>query len=604
MAVDSKGALLLLLITAVLYDGSSSSKATQPPHIILIVADDLGWNDVSFHGSDQIPTPNLDSLAYSGVILGNYYVSPICTPTRSAIMTGRHPIHTGLQHGVIIGAQPYGLGLNETVLPQYLKQLGYATRMVGKVSTLTRILQMDPMIFNIDGVTIVFIGLQHFVIVSAQPYGLALNETILPQYMKQLGYTTRMVGKWHLGMYAWDYTPTYRGFDSFYGYYTGAEGYVDHVNGIHASLGYKGLDLRNGTEPVWTENGTYSTELFATEAERIIASHDTSKPLFLYLPHQAVHSGNPDNPLQAPQKYIDKFPHIQHPGRRTFAAMVSALDDAVGNVTKALSARGMLENSVIIFTTDNGGPAAGFDMNYASNWPLRGVKNTLWEGGVHGTGFVHSPLIKQPKRTTHELLHVCDLLPTIYTLAGGDSTELKNLDGTNVWETISRGVESPRVEVLHNIDPKRKTAALRYSDYKIILGEAYKGAWDGWYPPEGVTTNRSKETNHVPRWSGPLKIKCGEKPANASTNCKPRDNPCVFNIKEDPCEFNNIADWNQPLLTFLMGRLEAYSATAVPIRNQPTDPRGNPKYHGGVWSPWINLTDTSVSTNELFGSLQ
>ncbi|CAH1251943.1 ARSJ [Branchiostoma lanceolatum] len=546
MAVDSKGALLLLFITAVLYEGSTSSKskATQPPHIILIVADDLGWNDVSFHGSDQIPTPNLDSLAYSGVILGNYYVSPICTPTRSAIMTGRHPIHTGLQHGVISGATPFGLPLNETILPQYLKPLGYATH---------------------------------------------------------------IVGKWHLGHHAWEFTPTYRGFDSYFGYLTGKDNYYDHTDDESNSkgeTGYKGLDLRNGTEPVWTENGTYSTELFATEAERIIASHDTSKPLFLYLPHQAVHSGNPDNPLQAPQKYIDKFPHIQHPGRRTFAAMVSALDDAVGNVTKALSARGMLENSVIIFTTDNGGPAAGFDMNYASNWPLRGVKNTLWEGGVHGTGFVHSPLIKQPKRTTHELLHVCDLLPTIYALAGGDSTELKNLDGTNVWETISRGVESPRVEVLHNIDPKRKTAALRYGDYKIILGEAYKGAWDGWYPPEGVTTNRSEETNHAPRWSGPLKIKCGEKPANASTNCKPRDNPCVFNIKEDPCEFNNIADWNQPLLNFLMGRLEAYSATAVPIRNQPTDPRGNPKYHGGVWSPWINLTDTSVSTNELFGSLQ
>ncbi|KAI8493732.1 hypothetical protein Bbelb_286530 [Branchiostoma belcheri] len=454
MAVNRKGAFFLLLAAA-LFVGPSSSKTTQPPHIILIVADDLGWNDVSFHGSDQIPTPHLDSLAYSGVILGNYYVSPICTPTRSALMTGRHPIHTGLQHGVISGATPFGLPLNETILPQYLKQLGYATH---------------------------------------------------------------MVGKWHLGMYAWDYTPTFRGFDSYFGYWTGAEGYMDHINAIHASwhlghhtwehtptyrgfdsyfgyltgkdnyydhtddesnskgeTGYKGLDLRNGTEPVWTENGTYSTELFATEAERIIASHDTDKPLFLYLPHQAVHSGNPDDPLQAPQKYIDKFPHIQHPGRRTFAAMVSALDDAVGNVTKALSARGMLENSVIIFTTDNGGPAAGFDMNYASNWPLRGVKNTLWEGGVHGTGFVHSPLIKQPKRTTHELLHVCDLLPTIYALAGGDSTQLKNLDGLNVWETISRGEESPRVEVLHNIDPKRKTAALRYRDHKIILGEAYKG---------------------------------------------------------------------------------------------------------------------------------
>ncbi|XP_078577650.1 arylsulfatase B-like isoform X1 [Branchiostoma floridae x Branchiostoma japonicum] len=543
MAVDCKGALFLLLFTAALCDGSSSSKSTQdqPPHIILIVADDLGWNDVSFHGSDQIPTPNLDSLAYSGVILGNYYVSPICTPTRSAIMTGRHPIHTGLQHGVISGATPFGLPLNETILPQYLKPLGYATH---------------------------------------------------------------IVGKWHLGHHAWEFTPTFRGFDSYFGYLTGKDNYYDHTDDESNSpeeLGYKGLDLRNGTEPVWTENGTYSTELFATEAERIIASHNTSKPLFLYLPHQAVHSGNPDNPLQAPQKYIDKFPHIQHPGRRTFAAMVSALDDAVGNVTKALSARGMLENSVIIFTTDNGGPAAGFDQNYASNWPLRGVKNTLWEGGVHGTGFVHSPLIKQPRRTTHGLLHVCDLLPTIYELAGGDSTELKNLDGTNVWETISRGVQSPRVEVLHNIDPKRKTAALRYGDYKIILGEAYKGAWDGWYPPEGVTTNHSEETNHVPRWSGPLKIKCGEKPANVSTNCKPRDNPCVFNIKEDPCEFNNIADWNKPLVDFLMGRLEAYSETAVPIRNQPTDPRGNPKYHGGVWSPWINLTDTSMSTNELYG---
>ncbi|KAI8493733.1 hypothetical protein Bbelb_286540 [Branchiostoma belcheri] len=125
----------------------------------------------------------------------------------------------------------------------------------------------------------------------------------------------------------------------------------------------------------------------------------------------------------------------------------------------------------------------------------------------------------------------------------------------------------------------------------------YKGAWDGWYPPEGVTTNQSEETNQVPRWSGPLKVKCGEKPANASTNCKPRDSPCVFNIK-----FNNIADWNPKLVDFLMGRLEAYNATAVPIRNQPTDPRGNPKYHGGVWSPWINLTDTSLSTNQLHNS--
>merc|ERR1719507_2999951 len=97
----------------------------KKPHIIVIVADDLGWNDVSFHGSNQIPTPNIDALAYSGIILQNYYVDPICSPSRSALMSGRHPIHTGLQDNVLVGAAPYSLSPDITILPQHLNTRGY-----------------------------------------------------------------------------------------------------------------------------------------------------------------------------------------------------------------------------------------------------------------------------------------------------------------------------------------------------------------------------------------------------------------------------------------------------------------------------------------------
>eukprot|EP00057_Strongylocentrotus_purpuratus_P034997 XP_797340.2 PREDICTED: arylsulfatase B [Strongylocentrotus purpuratus] len=118
--------------------GSEESKDHgQPPHIIFIVADDLGWDDVSLHGSSQILTPNIDTLAQEGVTLTNYYVSPICTPTRSAIMTGRHPIHTGMQHDTIGAAEPWGLGLDEKTMAQHLKSLGYSTHAVGKSSNWT-----------------------------------------------------------------------------------------------------------------------------------------------------------------------------------------------------------------------------------------------------------------------------------------------------------------------------------------------------------------------------------------------------------------------------------------------------------------------------------
>lgn len=553
--------------------------STQRPNIVVIVADDLGWNDVSFHGSDQIPTPNIDTLAYGGIILNNYYVSPICTPTRGALMSGRHPIHTGLQHSVIY---------------------------------------------------------------ASEKYGLPLEEKIMPQWFKELGYRTHMVGKWHLGMFADRYLPTYRGFESHYGYYQGCEDYYDHT--YEADPEYWGLDWRRNLDLIRNETNLYSTDLFTAEAVNIINKHDTSEPLFLYLPHQAVHSGNTGgDPLQAPQHYVDRFLHIKNYHRRLFAGMMAALDDSVGAVVKTLESRGMMNNTIIMFTTDNGGPANGFDANAANNFPLRGVKATLWEGGVRGVGFIHSPLLKKTGYVSNHMLHVCDWLPTLYGAAGGNVNNMKNLDGYNQWEALSNNRNGHRKEILHNIDPKGQGhSALRVGDYKILVGDVGM-AWDDWYPPwqdpadtEHFHVNNTKKYGHIINkedrnlemknakylnWmmaenmgyemeidsdteskdqvnsiresyyhkGTPVKVDCGSKPFNASTNCDPRKSPCLFHIPSDPCEYNNIAVQNKDLVIQMLTRLMKYENTMVPPLNGPVDPAGNPKYHDGAWVPWVKL---------------
>ncbi|CAG5130887.1 unnamed protein product [Candidula unifasciata] len=589
----------------------AEGRATSPrPHIILIVADDLGYNDVSFHGSDQIPTPNIDFLGYNGIILNNYYVSPICTPTRSALMTGRHPIHTGMQSGVIVGDQPYGL---------------------------------------------------------------PLNETIMPQHLNALGYQSHIVGKWHLGMLKWEYTPLYRGFKSHLGYYQGCEDYYTHT--YEANLDQWGLDFRRDKEITWNYTNQYSTEIFKNEAVRIINEHNKSEPLFLYLPFQSVHSGNGDGiNLQAPQSYIDRFSYIENRKRRTYAAMLSALDDAVGVVYDTLVNNSMLNNSIIVFTTDNGGPANGFDFNAANNYPLRGVKATIWEGGVRGVGLIHSPLLSKQGYVSEQMFHVTDWLPTLYTAAGGNASSLANLDGFNSWDMLNSNGSAVRTEMLHNIDPIANESAIRVGDYKLIVGNLQYPGWAGWFPPyqlsgdehllhylnftdqlyepkgriakrqllqeqyrsywppevvarteelysfseqSGLYTNRysSKENerkvknNHLSSFKSeriltfeteknmqsksgrisesPVIVQCGPKPANASTNCNSTVSPCLYHIPSDPCEYNNIAQQNPDVVTRILSRLQYYTSTMVPPGNQPFDDRGNPKYHQGAWMPWL-----------------
>lgn len=168
-------------------------------------------------------------------------------------------------------------------------------------------------------------------------------------------------------------------------------------------------------------HGKYATDTLSQESVRIIERHDQKHPLFLYVAHAAVHSGNPYEPLRAPDETIAKMQYIEDYNRRKFAAMVSKMDDSVGELVKALKKKDMLSNTIIVFSTDNGGPAEGFNLNAASNWPLRGVKNTLWEGGVRGAGFIWSAsLIRKPRRASLQMMQIADWLPTLYAAAGAD----------------------------------------------------------------------------------------------------------------------------------------------------------------------------------------
>ncbi|XP_071439193.1 arylsulfatase B-like [Hetaerina americana] len=587
MEATSRRILLLFVLTYInLMTVEGNPPPEKKPHIILIMADDLGWNDVSYHGSDQIPTPNLDSLAYDGVILNNHYSQALCTPSRSALMTGRYPIHTGMQHRVILPSEPWGLPLSERLLSQDLKSLGYATH---------------------------------------------------------------IVGKWHLGFHRKEYTPTYRGFDSHYGFWSGYQDYYTHqaqgtyfFNQLFPILKiepYQGLDMRRGLEVDSATIGLYSTDLFTDEATSIISAHggnpeNSQKPLFLYVAFSAPHAGNSDDPLQAPGESIDKFQYIADHERRKYAAMVSKLDEAVGRLVKSLEDAGMLEDSIIAFLSDNGGQTEGINMNKGSNYPLKGEKISPWEGGVRTNAFVWSPRIKSPGRISNQLMHISDWMPTLFSAAGGDQQTLRaasrpRLDGYDMSGVIFDTVVAttplrppaheyqPRSEVLINIDDLDGYAAIRIGNYKLVDGTTAFGMQDHWVgdsgrddkgiPAYSVSTltasmagqalqRRSPtalDEQNVLRLRGLATVDCHSQwpPKDYAVPkifppCLPLLKACLFDVAHDPCEMRNLCLTLPDVAVSLRGRLEKLRVTAVPPNNRKSDPRADPKRWNGVWTNW------------------
>nr|XP_020443999.1 arylsulfatase B [Monopterus albus] len=371
------------------------------------------------------------------------------------------------------------------------------------------------------------------------------------------------------------------------GYLTGSEDYYTHVccTFITAlNLTRCALDLQDGEEVSTVYNGVYSTELFSQRAVGVIEKHKSKKPLFLYVALQAVH-----DPLQVPERYTAPYSFIKDPDRRLYAGMVSAMDEAVGNITLALQQEGLWDNTVLVFST--GMFVCSPVHTGGSNWPLRGRKWSLWEGGVRGVGFVSSPLLKQPGTVSHELIHISDWLPTLVALAGGSINGTKPLDGFNMWDTISKGSASPRLELLHNIDPlyvdvapcpgrepqfplsqvvNRDSwansgfnvsihAAIRSSNWKLLTG--YPGC-DVWFPRPG---HNSSEPGHSER--EPLKL------------------VMLFDIEKDPEERVEVSAQFPEVVLHFLKRLHYFQKSALPVNFPDDDPRCDPGSRG-AWGPW------------------
>ncbi|CAL1279748.1 unnamed protein product [Larinioides sclopetarius] len=543
---------LTIICCVIVISAANKSENSSSPHIIFILADDLGWNDVSFHGSPQIPTPNLDALAASGIILNNYYAQQLCTPSRAALLTGKYPIR---------------------------------------------------------------LGLQHYVIRACEPSALPLEEKILPQYLKELGYATHMVGKWHLGYQKKTYTPNFRGFDTFFGYYNGLLDYYDYTHFTKSRINFPkyfyGIDLHNETGEVKDVRGQYATNLFTDKAKDIIQNHNASEPLFLYLAHLAVHTGNEYMRLQAPRNLVNQLSHITIEPRRIFGGMVSALDRSIGDVFEALHNKDMLSNTIFVFSSDNGGSTNETIGGYSSNYPLRGEKFELWEGGIKVPGFIWSPLLQlQEPRVSMQLMHVSDWLPTLYSAAGGNIEKLGNIDGHSMWEAFISNTPSPRQELLHNIDPIDKESVLRMGDFKLVTGNLESGieSWSGIRVLEGVWQPESMDKwvykngsttrdillqigLYLPRvpdaWREKAEVHCGGSPAT-SNECQPALKPCLFNIAEDPCEITNIADLYPKKVQSMLDALKVYERQAVKTQFQDPDPHGDPMCHGFAYVPWMD----------------
>jgi arylsulfatase A-like enzyme len=384
-------------------EAQSKTSAADSPNIIVIVADDLGYGDISTYGIKRIPTPHIDALARNGVLFTHGYVAAsVCAPSRAGLITGRYPQRFGFEYNSNEG---------------------------------------DPTAPASDTAP-----------VEADNFGLAVDEITLGSALQKLGYHTGLVGKWHLGEKD-AYYPTNRGFDEFYGFLPGSTAYIDpalpDVVTAKVMIGTIVAEKKQKTNPATRKNivrsardqiitganrqivnnlDRYLTEDFADQAAAFIG-RNKDQPFFLYVGFNAPHT-----PYQVTKKYYDRFPGIEDQKLRVYTAMISALDDGVGRIMDSLRSAGIAKNTLVVFISDNG--CASFK-NVCVCAPLRGGKLSHYEGGVRVPFMLSWPGRIKGGKVYRQTVSAFDIFPTAVKAARGEMPSNRVYDGVDLLPYIA-----------------------------------------------------------------------------------------------------------------------------------------------------------------------
>jgi arylsulfatase A-like enzyme len=355
-------------------------------------------------------------------------------------------------------------------------------------------------------------GLQRGVVKPWAQYGLPLDETTIADDLKAAGYATGIFGKWHLGHFQPEYLPTKRGFERQYGHYNGALDYFTHKR-------EGGHDWHRDDKANYDKG--YATDLIGENAAQFVRDNAGKRPFFLYVPFNGVHS-----PYQPPKGGTDAYPQFKG-NRRNYAAMLTAVDNAIGEIVKAVDDSGVRENTIFIFSSDNGGPAPG---RVTSNGKYRGAKGGLYEGGVRVVAFATWDGRIPAGTTVTEPIHVTDIRPTLNTICEAPATGDLPMDGLDVSRTVSAGEPSPHKFILLNSTPNN--AAIRSGDWKLITHSSARG-----------------------------RKKRGRKAAETRVE--------LYNLRDDPYEQTNLAGLEPEKVAELRSELERLAAEATPPKSKP-----------------------------------